>query len=550
MDIRYSPIVFYYPQVLRFNDSQFFQIAFQLICEHIRLDKFFHTFDKKLKMSLFTVTFDSSENGKDEGAKKGTKKNLAKCDVSKSIAAPLIPKDYSEENLEISNIPMEKSKPQIPVPKMKPNSRLLGRSLNLKSTRNYKRPAIVLSSSYSSSSDVDYSDDSTEEIPFVNQPELIETDFNPSPKKIHSQNSTPETSPNASSSASPHNSPKPPPPDSPRHRKFRQFSSENSPSKSSLNLETEKIEKTDSDKNEDKTTDHNFENELINEKSNNYSEDSSHDEKNDRKDEEKDDDASYNNDSDEKNDPDSTKEESESENSSQFKEDSEKQCDPNDLFGGVYESGVTKPSEIAHLRSFMTRLRGYEIPDNLIPYKLEMTSKISWHGKKVRFVLSRGNSPFLFGKLKNKTNSVTISVTPEKKAIHLAYLLSESNFNTFSLRKGSQFGTELMNIKFKMPHVDYAPRLVELYLCKPPEGIPNILTNRKPRFTAGSTWILNISGRIAKKSTKNCILVDENDTEIMSVMKSKDSEMTIETNPAIGELCVFGLGLSSMLCKL
>ena len=173
-------------------------------------------------------------------------------------------------------------------------------------------------------------------------------------------------------------------------------------------------------------------------------------------------------------------------------------------------------------------------------------------------------------KTKSKEKSKNrIKITP------IAIVITSSNFSTFSLLKsesksesflnneneidefqaihnsyGFGYGKQIMTISYTMPKVDYAPRLVNVRFNNPPSQVPKELSNRKPKFTYGSTFVLDIGGRVAKRSIKNCIMVDENDNDIMSIMKIRDSEVSIEAFPTIGELSVFAFGISSVLCKI
>lgn len=263
-----------------------------------------------------------------------------------------------------------------------------------------------------------------------------------------------------------------------------------------------------------------------------------------------------------------------------------------------FDKGVTDEKEIKQLCSlFMKRLPGYKIPNNLIPYKMHTDTKMSFHGKKAKFTLFRGDVPLLSAKLKNKSGSdpivnifkysQTLNSKKEKKkdksknkekektkskdnkVAAIAIVLTGSNFSTFSLRKneskseiksdelsaihnlyGPGFSKELMTVNYTMPKNEFQPRRVNIHFNDPPDSIPAELSNRKPKFSYGSTCILDIGGRVAKRSIKNCIMVDENNNDIMSIMKIHESEISIEVFPAISELCVFAFGISSVLCKL
>lgn len=218
--------------------------------------------------------------------------------------------------------------------------------------------------------------------------------------------------------------------------------------------------------------------------------------------------------------------------------------------------GITDSQLIRHLNAQIQRLPNHEHPDNLIPY--EMVRKTSMHlkGKRTEFTLYRDGKEILYSKIKTKGSTDTIIITKGKENFHFssanfeAVILTTRSFTSFSLRLHGKFGPELMNIKYSPPTTDCAPRVVSAFLFSPPDGVEPDLRSKDPVITAAQTWILNLKGRIGKRSIKNCILVDSQKNEIMSVMKTHSSTITIETVPQMSELCVFMLGVSSFLCTI
>jgi hypothetical protein len=148
-----------------------------------------------------------------------------------------------------------------------------------------------------------------------------------------------------------------------------------------------------------------------------------------------------------------------------------------------------------------------------------------------------------------------VHISRQKEHFHFssdtfeAALLAGNNFKSFSLRLKSQFGAELIIIRFERAMLDCAPRVVRVMLSGTPDGVPDTLVSRTPMVTPVGIWLLDLKGRLGKRSIKNCILVDRSDHEFMSLMKMKSSEFVIESHPAISELCVFALGIASCLCR-
>jgi hypothetical protein len=224
---------------------------------------------------------------------------------------------------------------------------------------------------------------------------------------------------------------------------------------------------------------------------------------------------------------------------------------PNIGFGGVSDS-----HEIARLKTQIQRLPNSGPPGDLIPYRMFRTQKMTLKGQRTKFSLCRDGKLILFSKIKARATTEIVYISREKKDFHFsspsfeAALLAGNGFRSFSLRLRNQFGPEMMILRFECAMLEYAPRVVRAMLFNQPVGVPDELVSRAPAVTAAGTWILDLNGRIGKRSIKNCVLTDRKGKEFMSVMKLKKSEFVVESHPAMSELCVFALGISSCLCKM
>jgi hypothetical protein len=218
--------------------------------------------------------------------------------------------------------------------------------------------------------------------------------------------------------------------------------------------------------------------------------------------------------------------------------------------------GISDQAVIAHLNSQLLRLPDVARPTNLIPYHVHRVSGLTLKGHRTQFSLVRDGSVVLYSKIKAHATTEIVHISKARADFHFssdrfeAALLAGRGFKAFSLRLRSQFGPELAVIRFQTPLIECAPRVVRVFFMQPPDGIPSELVSKQPLITAVGTWMIDLKGRIGKKSIKNCILVDSAGREFMSVMKMKSKEIVVETHPAISELCVFAVGVSSCLCKL
>ena len=222
--------------------------------------------------------------------------------------------------------------------------------------------------------------------------------------------------------------------------------------------------------------------------------------------------------------------------------------------------GIRNPKVVEEMNAKLERLPNHKKPKNMIPYKMVKKWSLSLKGKVNELVLYQGDRPILQTKVKisKSTDCVLVSKVEGdlefKGGKYECAILTGSNFTTYSVRLGTQFGPEIMNIKYELPMVACAPRVVTVFFRTAPEGVDRELVSKKPVMTSADTWMLDLKGRIGIRSNRNCVLIDSSKHEVMSVMKIrsslKEEVITIETVPAMSELCVFALGASSFLCNL
>lgn len=192
--------------------------------------------------------------------------------------------------------------------------------------------------------------------------------------------------------------------------------------------------------------------------------------------------------------------------------------------------------------------------DDPISYRLARSSIVSLHGKMTHYQLYQGGTPILHTKMKTtKSNGVCYIGEGDQVHLsskhHLASILFANNRCTFSVRKGNEYGEEIMTILYKQG-VDGSPRFIKVFFPSVHKNIPQQLYSRKASLNTSNTWTLNMKGKFTIKSIKNCVIVDEKDNEYAYVMKIEKDKLAIEVDPDFSEVMVFAIGLSSFLCKL
>ncbi|EAX93660.1 hypothetical protein TVAG_091950 [Trichomonas vaginalis G3] len=204
--------------------------------------------------------------------------------------------------------------------------------------------------------------------------------------------------------------------------------------------------------------------------------------------------------------------------------------------------------EVHVLQKEINRLPGYVYTSTLVPYNFEKITKISWNGGMVHFQLKRGAEYLYHAKVKKSMR--TIPIFKGTKA-HLsssssdAKLVSTQNYDFNTLYSGEK---ELMEVSFMPGKIPKSPRTVSLSFKNPIPEVPSALNSKIPSISPCGVWVLNHNGRFAISSIKNCILLDEKQTEFLSLMRTSNSEAQLEANQNIPPLIVFGFAIASFLC--
>ena len=132
-------------------------------------------------------------------------------------------------------------------------------------------------------------------------------------------------------------------------------------------------------------------------------------------------------------------------------------------------------------------------------------------------------------------------------------LVPDSSFSFYSLMVNNEETKEpaqVMTILFKQGIVPDTPRSCLIEFDTPVKSVENRLFNKPPIVYPNGTWILDLNGRFAKKSIKNCIIIDSKNNEIFSLMKRDNTTADVEAHANIDPLCVFAFSLSCYICDL
>ena len=190
--------------------------------------------------------------------------------------------------------------------------------------------------------------------------------------------------------------------------------------------------------------------------------------------------------------------------------------------------------------------------NNLVQYYLERSSAYGIRGKRLHFQFFQNGNPILHSKLKAKKNDIVYITDGEETHIkdknYKAVLIATNHRTSFTLREKNEYGKEIFHAAFTASE-NNGPRNVNVRFSNL-NGKEVTFYNRKPHLTSHNMWVIDLKGRIAVKSIKNCILVDENDEEVIIELKIKDDTISVEARKDIDPISVMGFALCPILCKL
>jgi hypothetical protein len=184
-------------------------------------------------------------------------------------------------------------------------------------------------------------------------------------------------------------------------------------------------------------------------------------------------------------------------------------------------------------------------------YQCHRHKSTTLSGRRVLFTFSDGDTVKFSAKFKKKQKLNYIPIVtgsdPHLSSENCAgFLLYGNDFSDFSLRKGSQFGDEILSLQFRRPMPDIeSPRKLFCYFYHQPIGCPDKLESADPR-SQGNFWIIDLGAETCISSVKNCRL-DYRGTPYCYVRKMEAEMIEVEAKRNIDELCLFAIAIGSMV---
>jgi hypothetical protein len=186
-------------------------------------------------------------------------------------------------------------------------------------------------------------------------------------------------------------------------------------------------------------------------------------------------------------------------------------------------------------------------------YKITRKSSMKISGYRREFQIFFGDEPIYHSKIKPYSSSNQIGIS-EGTESHIsspkfeAVLLFSENFSSFSLRKGSAFGDELMCINFKKDK-ELKPRSMNIVFIRHPPSVPREMNTVEPEATDDMKWVVDLNSDDVIASIKNCRLEDEDSLDYIIIRKAYEDCLEVETTLNISALYVFAIAISSFLFK-
>jgi hypothetical protein len=109
---------------------------------------------------------------------------------------------------------------------------------------------------------------------------------------------------------------------------------------------------------------------------------------------------------------------------------------------------------------------------------------------------------------------------------------------------------ETMEITFTRQDEGRGPRMAAVRFLAEMPGVPTELATRQAKRTASGVWTVDLAGRPAMTSVKNCGLVDADGREVIVVRKTEKDVIVVEALERVPAACAFAFGLAQYLCHI
>ena len=168
---------------------------------------------------------------------------------------------------------------------------------------------------------------------------------------------------------------------------------------------------------------------------------------------------------------------------------------------------------------------------------------------RLSFMLSKDDKSVLVAKVRDR-ESIVIGLPAdknEKTITQVASVTISEKGKLFQLKDNE--GSCVMSMRFSLPNGPRTPRKVDVELHNSPVPELTKMTNRTPHCIRNSVWVVDLGGRYAMKSRKNCVVVDSDNKEILVAIKAHKHRMTVEVLKELDDTYAFAFGLACFLCK-
>ena len=199
------------------------------------------------------------------------------------------------------------------------------------------------------------------------------------------------------------------------------------------------------------------------------------------------------------------------------------------------------------------RIRKRQFPDNLNietypTYDFIEYGTYTVRGHRYHFQLSCNGRPLYHVKMKSKRPaSIPIAEGSElhfSKPPYAGFLLNTDGHQTFSLRKQSEYGNELMTIRY-VSQGSGQPKRIYFSMFLHDSALPQNLENKQPDFN-GENYTLDFGrGKAVVPSVKNAIIVGSEDKyPYLIARKIKKDTMQFDAFVCFTPLDIIAFGIS------
>ena len=126
-------------------------------------------------------------------------------------------------------------------------------------------------------------------------------------------------------------------------------------------------------------------------------------------------------------------------------------------------------------------------------------------------------------------------------------ILLENSYCSFSLHKGESYDDEIFSILYNTTKNAIKPKNCVLHFFTEVQGLPNRIQSVKPNQNSEGESIIRFGHRQVIPSIKNMKFLDENQKEILAVMKIGKDQICIEASSLFPEEVIYLFGVAAFL---